>query len=491
MNQSFFRQLMLYRYRYVLSYILFLALLGSLLFLKINSIPDGISTNETASIVQSASMPLGPNISPVDLPYHLLQKASLHFIGLDVYGIKLPSLIIGMATGLGILFLFQRLFKKSVAIVAAIMAVTASGFLIAGRTGDPSIMLIFWPLAILLQAALISQQHRFTHVLKLSLGFTIVLSLYTPFMAYLLISALIAALIHPHLRYIIRGLNPAEIIVIPILSLIFAIPLLWGIYNNPGAAIELAGFPKELPSLSQYGANLLALLRDIFGFDQREVREYILPAYGIGTGILMLFGLFRALRDFHSARSHMILVWLALLLPALVSSPPNLYVLFAPLILLLAIGIEALIREWYKLFPHNPYARVTALLPLGILLVVVVSFNYSRYFNGYAYAPSPNKVFSNDLLLLSHNLPQAIDNRASVLVVDQSEVKLYDLLRRQNPKLSVVSPPGLTQDKTLGASLIISTEAKLEAAQIRDFGVPSKVLVNDRAQHALRFRVFN
>ncbi len=461
------------------------------MFLKITSIPSGLSNSETRSVVASATLPLTLDASSLDLPYHLLQKASLYFLDLSFYGIRAPSLILGLAAGLSIFILMQRLFKKSVAIIAAIIAISISQFLIPARAGDPSIMLIFWPILTLLQAALISQQVKFSGVLRVTLGLTIILSLYTPFMIYLLLSLAISAIIHPHLRYVLKNYDPAQVAISLLMAVVLLIPLGWGIYNDPSLAWQLAGFPANLPDLNQYLSNALLLLNNMFGFTNRDSAEILRPAYSIGVCVIILFGFIRLFRDFHSARSHLLLVWLALIIPALTSNPGQLYVLYVPLILLLAVGLEALIREWYKLFPLNPYARIAALLPLSLLMLSIISFNYSRYFYSYAYSHAASSSFSHDLLLIKQHLGEAtIKTNPVLLVVKADQIPVYDLLRRDNPALTITSAknlnPNLTQSK-----IIVSTTETVPTETIKSLGVADAVIVDDSASNALRFKVFH
>jgi hypothetical protein len=491
MNQSFIRQLLLYRFRYIIGSLAIAILLIGLLTLQLHSVPNGFSDDELQSAIQSASTPIDWRLNPVDLPYHLLQKASLFIFGLSVIGIKLPSLIIGFLSGIGMFMLLSRWFKKNVAIIVSILAITVSQFLIASRSGSPDVMLIFWPIFTLLFATLVSQEDRLSSLYKLLLGMTVVLSLYTPFTIYLLTSAFLATIIHPHLRYVVKRFGFAHFSITTLICGLLLVPLAYNLYLQPALILQLIGLPSDLPSISQYAHNILTVAASLGGFELRKVSTALIPAFSIGICVLMVFGLLRTFQHFYSARSHLLLVWIALLLPVVTTNPARLVIVYVPAMLLTAIGVEALIREWYKIFPTNPYARVAALVPLGILLLSLVSFNYVRYFNSFAYAPTTAHTYSSDTLLVSRDISR--DIRPSVVVADSQQVETMKLLDYNYSGIPVITPAQLTPETLQGKRVYITASAKdvLSPEQITALGIPARLLVNDNALNSLRFQVFN
>src|SRR5262245_39032328 len=131
LRTTFIREITLYRYRYIISYGLFAVLLFGLLLFATGEIPRGLSSSEMQSTVTSVNInllnPKAENV--IDAPYHLLQKASVQLFGLQPASIRLPSIIIGVATGLGMIIMLQRWFKRNVAVLTAIIMSTSVGFL--------------------------------------------------------------------------------------------------------------------------------------------------------------------------------------------------------------------------------------------------------------------------------------------------------------------------------------------------------------------------
>jgi len=259
------------------------------------------------------------------------------------------------------------------------------------------------------------------------------------------------------------------------------IPMGWILYQQPGLVQPLIGMSLNLPDLGQYLAGLRSALSHYGNFLRPSVGTDIVPAFSIAASVLMLFGALRVLRDHHSSRSYVLLIWLALLLPLISLHPELIFVLYTPSIVLFGIGIQNLIHEWYRLFPRNPYARAGALLPLGLLILSIVSFNYATYFYSYAYSPSASQLFSSDLLLAREAILHEASNKTVTVVVAPDQYSLFDLLRRDRHNLTVTTNPPTKADSTFVAS---TTSYRPSGAN------PTSTLVNDRAEGALRFLVY-
>ena len=129
------KQFFLYHHRIGLGYfllgIIFIALLT---FLPTVS-PNGLTEDEMASTIAASNMDNGfiKSGNIVDFPYHILQKTSLHFFGLSIWSIKLPSIIIAVFAAFFIILLLNRWFKNDVAIVGSILTLLALVLLITKK----------------------------------------------------------------------------------------------------------------------------------------------------------------------------------------------------------------------------------------------------------------------------------------------------------------------------------------------------------------------
>ena len=111
-------KLFLYRYRFVIGYIVLGLLFVALLITMPLFAQNGLSQAEIDSATNSYFLGKQGIMSGdmVDLPYRLLQKASIMILGLTPYAVKLPSIIVGLLLGFLLTLLLNRWFKSNVSL---------------------------------------------------------------------------------------------------------------------------------------------------------------------------------------------------------------------------------------------------------------------------------------------------------------------------------------------------------------------------------------
>lgn len=445
MKTSLIKEVLLYRYRFALGYSLYGLFVISLLFVGLGRIPLGLTQNEMASVVTSSTFSLDNLLtaSYIDAPYHVIQNLSIHFLGLTEFAIKLPSVLFALITAVALVVMLSRWFQPRIAIITGMIAVTTTPFLAMGRLGIPLIMMAFWLSIILLSATRIIHSAKHALFWKFILAIAIGFSIYTPLMIYPIVALVIAGILHPHVRYVIRTMKPQRIVLAILLFILSVAPLGWSIYQHPHSIIELTGLPSNLTSLtmSEIMNNFSYVAKSIVRISTPVAGEIITPLYGIVTLILIFLGLLKSGAEWFSARSYMIGIWIVLLIPVIVLNPYYLPAIYIPSILLLAIGIETLIRSWYRLFPRNPYARIAGLIPLTILIATVALTNAGRYFYGYAYAPDVTS-FHTELPATHAALKlAALKNKPVTLITSEQTESFYSILKWQYPALTVTASP--------------------------------------------------
>ncbi|MBC7746671.1 glycosyltransferase family 39 protein, partial [Pedobacter sp.] len=351
MKQSILKQLSLYNYRYVVGYVFYAVLLTLLLLLSITDLPRGLSTAEMTSVTHSASTSVQAILlnSPIDAPYALLQKVSLHFFGITTFSIKLPSLILAFTTGMALIFMLRQWFSDNVAVLTSITVASAGPFMTMGRTGTAMILYAFWLSIILLAATKKLYGKERTFKWKLLFFAAAAGSLYTPMMIYPLISIAAAGMFHPHIRFAIRRVSLKKLGIVISVALLILAPLIWAIIKDPSLLITLLGWPQAIPTLATIQANLFTFIRIFFDFGNVQIGTYMLPLFNAATMVIVLLGFLQTLVDRHSARSYMLLIWSSLIFLLILFNPAAVTVLYIPIILYLAVGVETLIREWYRL----------------------------------------------------------------------------------------------------------------------------------------------
>jgi hypothetical protein len=438
MKPSVLKQLLLYRYRYQTGILIFIVLLVGLLLLRIDLAPAGLSQDEMNSAVASATLkfefPFTQSL--IDLPYKLLQKASLSYIGLNEWGIVTPSLLLGLATGVAFLMMVRRWFRMNVALITSFILVTSAGFLVLARGGTPMIMTTFWLSIILLAVTNILHPEGKSKLWGFVLLLALPLSLYTPLMIYPLIAIAIAGILHPHIRFVARRMSTWEYVVGALAMVLLLAPLIVWLVGNPSGIRELVGIPPVLPGIADIWFNIKVILKSLLNVGSAVVGTIPQPIFGAASLIIITLGFFKTIADRHSARSYMLLIWAGLFIPVVIFNPQHILIALVPAYLFMAIGVETLIREWYKLFPLNPYARLAGLVPLVILLGGIMISNSAQYFYGYFYG-TPNVVYKQQLESTNKIIDDAPPDKDVHVVVVTNEQPFYDLLRRDHDNVTI------------------------------------------------------
>jgi len=485
-KSSFIREITLYRFRYVIGYGFFTVLLFSLLLFGLNDFPRGLSDNEMKSAVTSVHINvLAPKANNViDAPYHLLQKATIQLFGLTPLAIKLPSVILGVVSGLALIIMLQRWFKRNVAVITAILISTSTGFISVARLGEPLIMTTFWTIILLLASTFVLHGSRASFMWKIVCFLSVGLLLYSPLGIYPLIAMLVAGVLHPHVRHRLKQGKWWQFTVIAVAFGVAVTPLIVAIVNNVQVGLELLGISNLSITFDRLYDAARTVSLSLFNFTQSHIGEFSTPLFGLISATLLLLGVLKLFTVKHSARSYMLFIWLALLVPVLLLNPSAVLMTIAPAALIMAIGVETLIREWYGLFPRNPYARIAALVPLTILLASVVMTNVERYYYNNHYSPAMSHVFHAELPVVRSALGRNDINHGKMqLVVPDNQVAFYDILRREYKNLSV--SPGLSEAGSKGTLLVTANSPEQPAGL-----VPYRILTNDLSTDAALLRIY-
>lgn len=476
----------LYRLRFVIAYAVLTVLAGALLLLFNESLPPGLGPSEQQTVVASSSVSFTqlPKDS-IDLPYHALQKLSVEWFGITPLGVRLPSIVFGMLTALCMALLLRRWFTPSVALLGSIIFITSSWFLGTARLGSVAVMIPFWTSVLLLTATYVSQQTKNWKWWRVLFAMAAALSLYTPYMAYLFAAAALASLSQPHLRFLLRDNNQVNLFIGGFFFILLLVPLGWGVYSNPSLIRDLLAVPATLPDPLQFLHDFFKAASALLNPYNVGTTETITPALGVVSVALLLMGGARLLRDFHSVRAHLLLIWAALLLPVVGFNPGHLAVMLVPATLVVTIGLNQIIRYWYRLFPRNPYARLFGLLPLAVLVLGIVQVNYQRYVYGMAYSPQAGAVFVPDAFMMQKKISELQPGPATI-VVGESDIPLYTIMASRRPQ-TVVSTANNAADRA--GTWYVQAQHIGSVPQLQKMP-PSGLLVSDRKDSALRFAVY-
>lgn len=444
MKKHTISKLFLYRHRFGIGYFLLSVALAFTLAILPAITPNGLSTAEVESINTSMDIHhdtiLSGNI--IDLPYHMLQKVSILLLGLNTYGIKLPSIILGALLGFLFILLLNRWFKNNVAIMASILTVLSSSFLYVSGSGTPLIMVIFWPTLLFWLGSKIQGENKPNPLYSFVFAIALLLSLFTPYMIYLAIFIVLYALAHPHLRFTITHLPKIPFIFVSLIVLGAGALIIMNAVKSPDSIRSLL-FVKDF-SWKVYLSNIKESLVPFFKWNGMVESTFLAPLIGIGSLALAITGLISTYHGFFASRNS-IATYLIIFTLIISGFNPNCAILLIlPLAILIAHGFRYILNKWYGLFPENPYARVFGILPISIFLIIMITSDISHFVFGYRYNPAVANQFSNDLSLIRNKL----DDGYTLVATDEADYNFYKNLEKK-PILKIAHTPEIKVVNTI------------------------------------------
>jgi hypothetical protein len=428
----------IYKWRYPIGYLFVAALVIIVVGSAVFTTPGGLRAEEMDSTVKSASLSVESLDASmvIHLPYHVLQRVTFMLFGVSTITIKLPSLIIGVLTVIGIFFLMRIWFRRSVAILTTILAATSTQFLFLVQDGTPAIMYSFIVVWLFLSGTLVTRGFAFNTFWKVVTGVLLASALYMPLGIYLVVAVLVAASLHPHIRYIIKHITKLRLILSLSLAALFVTPLLYACIVSPETLRTLLGINVSGFSFTDSAVNMGRLFAGFFSVPSSYV---LTPLYSLGLVVLMTIGLWQLWTERHTARSYVVLILGCLLLPFIFIDSTQAHAVFPVAVILSGYGISHLIRSWYRLFPRNPYARVAGLVPLTIIILGMVYSGVIRYMHNYTYNPAVMAHFSDDIRLLDGTLSKLEKGTVVAVVTTSDELPFYNVVAHYDARFSATS----------------------------------------------------
>lgn len=404
MKKLVISKLFLYRHRFFIGFVVLgAAYIGLLFGLPLLS-PGGLSEAEMQSAVNSYNLHFDSIFRGdiVDLPYRILQKLSIMAFGLNLYSIKLPSIIIGTLLGGVLILLLNRWFKNNVALMASILAVLSASFLYLAGTGTPLIMLVFWPTVLLWLGSKIQGVTKPKPMYCFVFAFALLASIFTPHLLYLAVFIVLFAVLHPHLRFTIKTLPIVPLVLTTFIIIVGLTALVMAAFINPHIIAELLLTPDFSPQTCL--ENIKVAFLPFFTWNVALDNVFLSPFIGLASVALAIIGLLSTTKGFFASRNS-IATWLIVFTVILSGlNPESAILILLPMSILIAHGLRYILGKWYDLFPDNPYARISAIFPIGFFLGIMIISSISHFLFGYRYAPMVADKFNNDLQLVTEHL---------------------------------------------------------------------------------------
>lgn len=428
MKKIVISKLFLYRHRFVIGFILLTAAYLGLLFGLPLLSPAGLSDAEMQSAARSFDLHFDSIFRGdiVDLPYRALQKLSILTFGFNSYAIKLPSIIIGAMLGGLLILLLNRWFKNNVALLASILAVLSASFLYLAGSGTPLIMLVFWPTLLLWLGSKIQGVTKPKPLYCFVFAFALLASIFTPHLIYLAFFIVLFAILHPHLRFTIKTLPTAPLILTIFIIIAGLAALVMAAFINPSIVAELLLAPGL--TFNTFIENLKVAFLPFFSWNTAIDNIFLSPFIGLASVALAIIGLLSTTKGFFASRNS-IASWLIVFTVILSGlNPESAILILLPMSILIAHGLRYILSKWYDLFPDNPYARISAIFPIGLFLSIMIIGGISHFLFGYRYTPMVADNFNDDLSLISEHLPAHTTIYVLNDTTEYDFLKIYDAL---------------------------------------------------------------
>ena len=397
-------KLFLYRYRFVIGYIVlglfFTGLLVGLPLIAQKGLSEAEIESATTSYYLGRNGILNGDL--VDLPYRVLQKYSIMFFGLSAYTVKLPSILIGSLLGFLLILLLNRWFKSNVSLLASCLIVLSTPFLFLAGSGTPLIMLVFWPTLLLWLGSKIQGEKKPKPLYSFVFSLAMLLSIFTPYMIYFAVFCVLFVLAQPHLRFIVKHLPKIPLILVFLLIAGGFTLLGFSIYAHPETIMELL-LVRDY-NISNFFSNIATGFAPVFSWYSSVESMFLSPLISLPTFALALIGLFSTTKGFFASRNSIASILLVFCVIITGFNPDAVVFFILPFAILIAHGIKYLLEKWYGLFPENPYARIFALLPLTVLFGIMIIPGLLQYIYGYRYNPNVADEFDYKLSVIRENL---------------------------------------------------------------------------------------
>lgn len=397
-------KLFLYRHRFIIGFFVLSAAYVTLLFGLPLLSPNGLSEAEKASAAHSYALSPASLLEGdiVNLPYRLLQKISIMTFGLSVYSVKLPSIIIGLMLGGLLILLLNRWFKTNVALFASILAVLSASFLYISGSGTPLIMLVFWPTLLLWLGSKIQGVTKPKPMYSFIFAFALLGSIFTPHLIYLAVFIVLFAFLHPHLRFTIKTLPVIPLVITALIVLVGLGALVMAAIVNPTIISELLLAPGL--TWPAFWSNIQTAFLPLFSWNTTLESTFLSPFVGLGSITLAVIGLLSTAKGFFASRNSIAtcLIVFTVFLSGL--NPESAILILLPMAILIAHGLRYILAKWYDLFPDNPYARISAVFPIGLFLGIMIIAGINHFIFGYRYVPMVADNFFLDTTLIHDHL---------------------------------------------------------------------------------------
>jgi|GEM_PF-3891257 len=398
------KQLLLYNYRYIFAYVIIIGFVVYFLGWQLGHIGPGLSAPEISTAARHLSFKDILNL-PIYPLHALLQWVSIQLFGITIVALRLPSVIIAFLLAVCLYKLLKKCFGKQTALLCTAIFISADWFLFTARLATGSIEFSFWlALALLCFTKLLEHKTQWLVLFCISLVGLLFAPL-GPYAALVLFVSLVSCRVFRQRAEEANTLTKVASVLV----------LAGGVGAIVFFSIQNIAFLKnifnvtDIPTFSDYFKNLIfntsgvvAVLPDANAVISPSgvffVRFFELIFIAFGVAMLWKTRINRL------NLTILILSVVLVLASGLSAGSRGGSILLVPAAIYMTAGVRHFMHRWKRTFPKNPYARVAAFVPLGLLFICVVALHYVSYFQLWPNQTATRTVFNHDLVLVQDEL---------------------------------------------------------------------------------------
>ncbi len=198
--------------------------------------------------------------------------------------------------------------------------------------------------------------------------------------------------------------------------------------------------------MGQFFGNIATGLSPLFSWHNSYESVFLSPLVSLPIFAIALIGLFSTTKGFFASRNSIASLLLVFCVVITGFNPNAVLFFILPTSILIAHGLKYVLEKWYGLFPENPYARVSALVPLVVLFGIMIVPNLLQYIYGYRYNPNVAPEFDYKLEVIRENISDGVlvveqDYDFYKILEESTEIRVMDRLPEQNENASFLYKP--------------------------------------------------
>jgi 4-amino-4-deoxy-L-arabinose transferase-like glycosyltransferase len=369
-----------------------LVLFSYLYIWRLGSIVPGLSEQEAAARMQSASLEAIKN-DPINAPHKLLQyifQLAGHHGAFWMRSVSVLFVLIFLVS----FFLFVRKwFGSTIGYLGMLLFATTPWVIILARNATPDVMYLC-PIIILCCYTMLTKSKQRDSTFWFILMASTALALYTPGVIWLVVLSLI--IWHKQILKIVSELPSSMAILGITIFILLIVPLFYGCYSHLSVTKHLLLIPNNFGSINDI-LNSLVWSASALVIKTNQHIDYIvgrLPLLNIAQGILAIIG-FYALYKW-AKRETLLIAFMFFAGLILASFNQNIVILsfcVLAIVILNTAALRYLCLKWFRVFPLNPIPRLFAIIVIGVFIAFYIAYGIRYSIYAWPHSPSTRKIY--------------------------------------------------------------------------------------------------